>query len=512
MKVFNCYLIIDDYYRGEYNYKNHYTQVLNKIFPLITNKYIFNLIDNKEDSDIIICPYDKYNIYITESLKNKKIIFIIRHDAVTSPISNLLYHNDYLFFNTIMFIDAHGFVNKNNYCKIQNNRFFYLVYKDNSYLNKKIDYDIEISRQQCLLPHFLRFYYFYNNNHYFIPFNNIDNKIYTDELFIENIDKMINISNIDFSLKIYDIAFVGFTNYDDNIPNEHRKDLIKFLENLKKNSTYNIYISEKIPKTEMIELMIKTKIFISPWGIGEYSGKDYESILLGCILFKPSFYNNENHYYSYPNIYKQNETCINYKYDNSDLLEKINNVLSDYNNISITFNNNILNMFSNFNIKKIKKDYINYFDNILNEKLLCNSNYLYIELEKNILFLKLFNLCNNKNYINILLNNNNEFKISIKNMSEFDVKNIYSTGIGFKGLINLKQFNIKLDIKIENDEEKNIIYYDGYKYINHEDKITEIYSTIIFKNIYDINKFRFFIDYKQLIKNFTVLFKNISII
>ena len=63
MKVFNCYLIIDDYYRGEYNYKNHYTQVLNKIFPLITNKYIFNLIDNKEDSDIIICPYDKYNIY-----------------------------------------------------------------------------------------------------------------------------------------------------------------------------------------------------------------------------------------------------------------------------------------------------------------------------------------------------------------------------------------------------------------------------------------------------------------
>ena len=169
-------------------------------------------------------------------------------------------------------------------------------------------------------------------------------------------------------------------------------------------------------------------------------------------------------------------------------------------------------MFSNFNIKKIKKDYINYFDNVLNEKLLCNSNYLYIELEKNILFLKLFNLCNNKNYINILLNNNNEFKISIENMSEFDVKNIYSTGIGFKGLINLKQFNIKLDIKIENDEEKNIIYYDGYKYVNHEDKITEIYSTIIFKNIYDINKFRFFIDYKQLIKNFTVLFKNISII
>ena len=324
---------------------------------------------------------------------------------------------------------------------------------------------------------------------------------------------MINITNIDFSKKIYDITFVGNINYKDHdIPTKHRKKLVNYLEDLKKKSTYNIYVSQKkITKDKMIELMLKTKIFISPWGLGEYSGKDYESILLGCILFKPSFYNNRNHYCSYPNIYNNNETCIIYKYDNTDLIDKINNTLINYKNLSVYFNKNIINLFSNLTIDNIKNDYINYFDNILEEKILCNSNILNIEYNIDIIYLNLFGLCNNNKHINITFYEN-EFAINIKHMYEIEDKDIYETGIGFNGNISSHEFNIQVDIKIDIIQNKSLIYYNGKEYLTHKNKINNNYNTFIFKNIFNIDEFRFFVDYKQLNEDFNILFKNIKLI
>lgn len=35
---------------------------------------------------------------------------------------------------------------------------------------------------------------------------------------------------------------------------------------------------------EANSILPDTKIFISPFGLGEFSGKDYEAILAGCVL------------------------------------------------------------------------------------------------------------------------------------------------------------------------------------------------------------------------------------
>jgi hypothetical protein len=42
-----------------------------------------------------------------------------------------------------------------------------------------------------------------------------------------------------------------------------------------------------------------TKVFISPYGLGEFSGKDYEAMLTGCLVVKPWAHK----LWSYPNIY-----------------------------------------------------------------------------------------------------------------------------------------------------------------------------------------------------------------
>ena len=514
MKTFKCYLIYEDYYKGEQGYKDHYTFVINNVFPITTKLYKFDLIDNLEKSDVVIIPYDFLkNKTIYDNITNKKIILVCRTDACTSILYNLIKNKRFnILSNTILFLYTNGFVDKDNYCKIQNERFFYLTYKNISLLNDIKNYNINTSQQQCLIPHFLRFYFYHNKNHYFIPFRDLNNEIYTNELLIENTDKMINVTNIDFSKKKYDISFVGFVNYDHDIPREHRKKLVKFLNDLKNKSTYNIYVSDKkISKEEMIELMLETKIFISPWGIGEYSGKDYESIILGCILFKPSFYNDKNHYYSYPNIYDNNKTCIIYKYDNSDLYDKLNNTLNNYNELSIYFHKNNFEMFSNLTIKNIKKDYINYFDNILDKKILYNENHINIEYNNDIVFLNLFEMCKDNEYVNIM-QINNEIKINIKNMSEIEEEKKISSGIGFNGHINLCKFNIKLDINIDSTNEKTLIYYDGNECLTYKNKLTKKYNTIIFENIYDINQFRFFIDYHELNENFNIFFKNVELI
>tara|TARA_B100001287_G_scaffold276853_2_gene290132 strand:- start:24167 stop:25714 length:1548 start_codon:yes stop_codon:yes gene_type:complete len=515
MKLFNCYLYYENLYKGESCYKDHYTYVFENLFPLNTKYYQFNLIDNLKQSDIVIIPINfTYDQKIYDDIKNKKLILILLTDHVDSMCYNLIQNKSFnILANTILFLEANSFTDKNNYLKNLNTRYFYTAYKDPSFLNSKTDYNYNTSIKQCLIPHFLRFYFYHDKNHYLIPFNNLNGEKYTKNLLIQNIDKMININNIDFSKKIYDISFVGCLDYgEQTIPTEHRKKLVKYLNDLKKKSTYNIFVSDKkITKENMIELMLKTKIFISPWGIGEYSGKDYESILLGCILFKPSFYSDKNHYCSYPNIYNNNETCIFYKYDNSDLNDKINNTLINYKNLSVYFNKNILNLFSNLTIENIKKDYINYFDNILEKKLLCNSDILNIEYNTDVIYLNLFRLCNNNKYINITFYEN-EFVINVKHMYENENKDIHSTGIGFNGNISSREFNIQIDIKIDSEQDKSLIYYNGKEYLNHKNKINANYNTFIFKNIFNIDKFRFFVDYKQLNEDFNIFFKNIKLI
>ena len=64
--------------------------------------------------------------------------------------------------------------------------------------------------------------------------------------------------------------------------------------------------------------MENSKIFVCPAGWCEYTPKDYEAMLMGAMLIKPSV----EHISTEPNVLVPNETYVPVKWDMSDLNEK----------------------------------------------------------------------------------------------------------------------------------------------------------------------------------------------
>lgn len=107
----------------------------------------------------------------------------------------------------------------------------------------------------------------------------------------------------------------------------HRKNLMDTLSD-----KYNVAKLEngvRIPQEEYYQNMFNSKITMAPLGYGEMAPRDLESAMFGSVLMKP----NVSYISSEPFIYEDDETYIAVDYDWSNLEEKIDYVLSDYNNI-----------------------------------------------------------------------------------------------------------------------------------------------------------------------------------
>ncbi len=90
-------------------------------------------------------------------------------------------------------------------------------------------------------------------------------------------------------------------------------------------SKYSILIN-KLPKQEYVEKLWRSKICISPFGMGEICYRDFEAMQFGTLLLKP----NQDCINTSPNIYIENETYIPVKPDWSDLNETIEKILGNY--------------------------------------------------------------------------------------------------------------------------------------------------------------------------------------
>jgi len=113
------------------------------------------------------------------------------------------------------------------------------------------------------------------------------------------------------------------TNYYD----PHRKDLIETLGN--KYKIAGLTNGVRIPINEYYKRMYDSKIIMAPLGYGEIAPRDLESAMFGSVLMKPDM----SHVWSKPFIYEEDITYISVNYDWSNLEEKIDYVLSDYDNI-----------------------------------------------------------------------------------------------------------------------------------------------------------------------------------
>jgi hypothetical protein len=76
------------------------------------------------------------------------------------------------------------------------------------------------------------------------------------------------------------------------------------------------------------ELLKNTKIYVSAYGSGEQTLKDFHALMFGCVLIKPDC----SYMHTYmPNIYDR-DTCVHCAVDFSDLKQVITNVFDDYEN------------------------------------------------------------------------------------------------------------------------------------------------------------------------------------
>ena len=77
----------------------------------------------------------------------------------------------------------------------------------------------------------------------------------------------------------------------------------------------------------LLILALTLLILAAPFGWGEIGVRDYEAFIYGGLLLKPSV----DHMETWPDLFLSNSTYIPFKWDFSDIEEKINLVLENKN-------------------------------------------------------------------------------------------------------------------------------------------------------------------------------------
>lgn len=82
--------------------------------------------------------------------------------------------------------------------------------------------------------------------------------------------------------------------------------------------------TDKLSRSAYFKEMSNSKICVSPFGLGEITLKDFECLLTGTLLLKPDM----NHMETWPNLFKDNQTCVFHSWSLDDVEAKIEWLLS----------------------------------------------------------------------------------------------------------------------------------------------------------------------------------------
>lgn len=135
-----------------------------------------------------------------------------------------------------------------------------------------------------------------------------------------------NTTHYNNSEKTIDILLKTSTNLSRETVAFHRAKLVNLLKTItQRNKLKSVIQGKRLSNKEFRKLMQHTKIFPSPFGWGEIGVRDYEAFIYGGLLLKPSV----DHMETWPNIFINNKTYVPFKWDFSDLEEKINIILHD---------------------------------------------------------------------------------------------------------------------------------------------------------------------------------------
>jgi hypothetical protein len=89
---------------------------------------------------------------------------------------------------------------------------------------------------------------------------------------------------------------------------------------------YNVLVpNQRVDQQGYYQEMRSSKICVSPFGYGELCWRDFETVLMGCLLVKPDM----GHIRTEPDIFVAGETYVPVKWDFSDLAEVCARYLAD---------------------------------------------------------------------------------------------------------------------------------------------------------------------------------------
>jgi len=144
---------------------------------------------------------------------------------------------------------------------------------------------------------------------------------------------------------------------------EHRKGAWDVLEDI--SETYGVVKGQSSPE-QFVEMMKRSKIGLSPFGMGELCYRDLELIQWGCLLLKPDM----SKVITEPDFFKPMETYVSVKPDWSDLNETIEKVLDNFKDYQYIIDNarqKVVEMYSYENVCMYWYDFFANLSGVENE-------------------------------------------------------------------------------------------------------------------------------------------------
>ena len=123
---------------------------------------------------------------------------------------------------------------------------------------------------------------------------------------------------------VYEHGYEQSIFYDTN-----RKSVIDIISTLPYNIA-KLNNGDRVSIEEYYNRIMASKVMIAPYGYGEMAPRDIEAAMFGSILIKPDM----SYIDTVPNIFVDGETYIACNHDFSDLQEKIESVLGNYDKLS----------------------------------------------------------------------------------------------------------------------------------------------------------------------------------
>lgn len=112
------------------------------------------------------------------------------------------------------------------------------------------------------------------------------------------------------------------TSYDSDVVEFHRRSLLSTLEELD-GIAYRV---GRVSRNEYYEEMARSRAVLSPFGWGEICYRDFEAMLFGCALLKPSL----RHLETWPDLLREGETYVALPWDADAARGRMEEVLSNH--------------------------------------------------------------------------------------------------------------------------------------------------------------------------------------